>query len=408
MFKKSIGSYITALLLSSMILSLTACGSSNVAGEMTDQNNSVNNENTASDDNKSDTSSGESTEKGTDENTSGGSTTAGENDAKESGSDDKSEGTFADYMSDAKKKASKKTDDKSGSTSEDDEEIEGEPGIVELTDHFIFMLGDASKADYTDIRYYVVDDFDNDGKFEGFFYVGAEADPDFGECQGAVWFVNESGTKKLHEASFYVSGDNELFSIIEVSDMGAGKKFVAFDDAYATELVTNLYYVNGTKCMESDASGVGNAVKDEKTDDLIITVSAYDGYCDYAAGSTEPMWSGHTWKPYYFFYDAKSGDFSQYGAQNITPEMLKQTVGKDVVAEIEKEGYTLEQIIKRDNGIININYSKATDNKDGSTSIEYKNATYDERTKEFLDVWGEGKNGVFTSDYGGIYKLLLP
>ena len=42
--------------------------------------------------------------------------------------------------------------------------------------------------------------------------------------------------------------------------------------------------------------------------------------CDYEAGSDEPMWTGHTWKPYYFYYNKGAGDFAEYGAKEITRE----------------------------------------------------------------------------------------
>ncbi|MCR5404553.1 MAG: SPOR domain-containing protein [Butyrivibrio sp.] len=296
----------------------------------------------------------------------------------------------------AKKKSSGEIPSGSGTDAED--------ARSEMTDYFLFTLSKAAKADYGDIRYYLVDDFDRDGKYEGFFYIGKDVDRDFGSCDGEIWFVNDNGSKKIHdEFSFALNKDGSVFGIIE----GADKNFVTSVESYATDNVTRLYYTDGSECVESAVSGIGSAFVDDSTGDLIITVSAYDQFCDYSAGSDEPMWTGHTWKPYYFYYSRNTGDFAEYGAESISAKELKQFTGENIQGELEKSGYTLGEIIKRDNWIVNVNYSKTTKNKDGSKSIEYGNINYDRRSNDYLEATSEPGPDIFASDFGGTYKLQI-
>lgn len=269
-----------------------------------------------------------------------------------------------------------------------------------MTDRFISKLSSATGITPQDIRYYLVDDFDKNGKYEGFMFIGTDIDEELNSCEGEVWFVNERESRKLHEKfSFLINKDNNIFSIIE----GHDKNYVAFSDLYVTQAVTNMYYIDGDSCEESAVSGIGDAAVDPDTGDLIIIISAYDCLCEYDAGSSEPMWTGHSWKPYYFYYSRNIGDFTEYGASAMTGEELNAAVGSDLVSELEGMGYTVDSIIKRDNGIINVNYSKTTENNDGSRSIEYKNATYDTRIGDYVNAWGDDEKGVLASDFGGIY-----
>ncbi len=52
--------------------------------------------------------------------------------------------------------------------------------------------------------------------------------------------------------------------------------------------------------------------------------------------------------------------------------------------------------------IININYS-SEEKDDVSVTVTYMNATYDEKTGEFADVWNSGEKNWQDSDYGGKY-----
>lgn len=295
-------------------------------------------------------------------------------------------------------------EERESDTAETDSTENGENTSAEMTDYFIAKLSSDAGVSFQDIRYYLVDDFDFDGKYEGFLFVGDEADPDWNACEGAIWFVNESKSRELQAGfSFALNEDSDIFSIIE----GADKNFVAFNQAYATSDVTELFYVDGEACIESAVSGIGDAHVDHNTGDLVISVSAYDSVCNDASASAEPEWTGHTWKPYYFYYSRSTGDFMEYQAQEISAKELSDTVGTDLAAALRRQGYVVDNIIRRNNGILNVNYSEITKNRDGSTSVAYRNATYDERISDYVNAWGDDKTGVFASDYGGIYQLQI-
>ncbi len=276
---------------------------------------------------------------------------------------------------------------------------EGESVTAEMTDYFITQVAKAAGVEPVSARYYEVNDFDGDGHYEAFVFVGGEVDEDWGSADGTVWYVNEARCKQIHDEFSFAVFDGAMFTTIKAGD----RKFVLFNDLYATSYVTNIYTVKNFDCVEANVSRVGSASYDESTGDMSITLSAYDYYCDYEAGSEEPMWTGHTWKPYYFYYDEASEEFKEYVGQEITESELAEICGFDLAKEIRDSGYTVDAIYKRDNGIINVNYSKEDIYDDGSRSITYKNANFDQRRGEFLDAWGTGDTGYEASDFGGTY-----
>ena len=153
----------------------------------------------------------------------------------------------------------------------------------------------------------------------------------------------------------------------------------------------------------SDISRLGNISVSDNLKDYIVVKDSYDNSETYETGKEDDaIWTGHTWKPYYFYYDDRKGDFTEYDCIKINRSKLAGICGFDPVSEIESEGYEVSDILMRDNGIININYSKKE--LDGSSFwITYKNASYDLNRKEFINAWGDGENTWQASDYGGIY-----
>jgi hypothetical protein len=63
----------------------------------------------------------------------------------------------------------------------------------------------------------------------------------------------------------------------------------------------------------------------------------------------------HTWKPYYFYYD---NGFHEYGGTGISlDELLSYENADSFIGQIKNEGGEITNILKRANGIININYT---------------------------------------------------
>ncbi len=252
-----------------------------------------------------------------------------------------------------------------------------------------------------DIRYNCIDDFDGDGTFEGFVFAGSEPD-DMNWCEGTVYFASSDKCDEVFKGTLYYN-DNE--SVFRYMDCGS-RRFALFNEAYVTALVSHIYYVDGNKPVESAISGIGDFYVGGDPTEINMTLSAYDNFCDFTEGDESSyMWTGHTWKPYYFHYDESSKDYKEYGAVSISEDELAEIVGTDLASEIKAEGYQVDNIYKRENGLVNVNYSKVVNNDDGTLSVTYKNATYDEKAGKYADPWGEGGGTWQESDYGGIYEI---
>jgi hypothetical protein len=252
-----------------------------------------------------------------------------------------------------------------------------------------------------DIRYNCIDDFDGDGTFEGFVFAGSEPD-DMNWCEGTVHFASSDQCDEVFKGTLYYN-DNE--SVFRYMDCGS-RRFALFNEAYVTALVSHIYYVDGNKPVESAISGIGDFYVGGDPTEINMTLSAYDNFCDFTEGDESSyMWTGHTWKPYYFHYDESSKDYKEYGAVSISEDELAEIVGTDLASEIKAEGYQVDNIYKRENGLVNVNYSKVVNNDDGTLSVTYKNATYDEKAGKYADPWGEGGGTWQESDYGGIYEI---
>ncbi|WP_026525570.1 hypothetical protein [Butyrivibrio sp. MB2005] len=317
-----------------------------------------------------------------------------EKNAETAGTEDQN-ATETNDTSEASDAASEETGSSSGdklasSTITDDD-------LYAILDNVASTTGAASG----DIRYNCIDDFDGDGTFEGFVFAGSEPD-DMNWCEGTVYFASSDKCDEVFKGTLYYN-DNE--SVFRYMDCGS-RRFALFNEAYVTALVSHIYYVDGNKPVESAISGIGDFYVGEDPTEINMTLSAYDNFCDFTEGDESSyMWTGHTWKPYYFHYDESSKDYKEYGAVSISEDELAEIVGTDLASEIKAEGYQVDNIYKRENGLVNVNYSKVVNNDDGTLSVTYKNATYDEKAGKYADPWGEGGGTWQESDYGGIYEI---
>ena len=273
----------------------------------------------------------------------------------------------------------------------------------EEMDGLLKTLISATKADPEDARCCAIDDYDGDGDTEGFIYVGSGPDDEFGWCEGMVYFVTGEKCEKVFEGTL-AELDGNVFKIIDAVD----RKFLLFDEAYVTALVTYVYYVDGENLLESNISRFGDINSDTDLQNIKMAFSTYDGFCNYEKGKeSSAEWTGHTWKPYYFYYDKDKKDFMEYGGSEITREELQDIVGFDLASEIEAEGYQIDKILRRKNGIVNVNYSKQEELENGTIDVTYKNVTFDENEGAFADVWDSGEKTWQNSDFGGIYMNAL-
>ena len=255
-------------------------------------------------------------------------------------------------------------------------------------------------ASESDILDSVVFDLDGDGSEEAFVFIAKSQVDDLNSCEGTLWFVSDEKCETVRDNENFVYLDGKALDTYFVS----GRVYVSIRISYFSSAVSRLYYVDNGEVKEARISGVGSFFKSDYVEDYCVSISAYDRYLNYEEGKeNEGMFTGHTWKIYYFYFDNATGEFMEYTGSEITREELTDAVGFDLAKEIEDEGYQVDKILKRDNGIINVDYSKTVKNEDGSLDTEYRNVTYNEKTGMFYDAWGTGEYTWQGSDMGGTY-----
>ena len=243
-----------------------------------------------------------------------------------------------------------------------------------------------------------VGEYEGKGLFSAFIFEGSLTDDEMGVYDGRLWFVSEDGSELAHDTGSFYSVDNVL------SFEGTDKSFFYVDDFYVTASVARIYGVKDQKAYEPDVSGVGGLVRGEKND-FNLVISSYD----HTLTKGDEFMMGHTWKPYYFYYDADTDSFREYVATQIDEETLKAKVDRDILKDIEAAGGVVSEIYYRENGIVTVNYMLTEYYDNDQYTESYENANYDCNKKCYVDTWGEGEDNLERSSYGGTYsELLLP
>lgn len=205
---------------------------------------------------------------------------------------------------------------------------------------------------------FVPGDFDNDGNYEAFAFLGECLENEgFGEqWVGNPYFVNDKTVKKIPVNTRF-DGKDLYWATYKLIELGKNKAIVF--TLYGTSASADMIF--GVKNKELIKYEIPGCVGElNVTNNFItLTISAYDFICYYDNYHSKNTWCGHTWKPYYFFWNDGTDNFSEYGGVEITLEQLSEI--KDVstiVKEYENYGYDILNILYRANGIININFEK--------------------------------------------------
>ena len=237
----------------------------------------------------------------------------------------------------------------------------------------------------------IADDFDHDGVREAFAVVGTTLQEEgFGTLvEGEIWFATYQECYRIREKSTYYKDS------VQKLHFGPGTYF-AVEEFYATGVLSYLWGVEKSSAVAAPISGRGGAidhVKGSGTNSTEFTMehSAYDGCAD---------GTGHTWKPYYFYWDK---GMHEYGGKNLSSaEFCMYEGGKELLDRILSEGYIFTDIFYRNNGVITINYhSNEGFNKNATViledgSVQLVAAYNNEPTEELSE-----------SDYGGVYMPAL-
>lgn len=224
------------------------------------------------------------------------------------------------------------------------------------------------------------DDFDNDGKFEAFAFVGRKETEAY---SGELWFVNQDSASMLVEEGTY-------WEINEIYEFGT-HKFIVLSEYRATGDVAKVWGVKDGRPEEQSISGFGGNFNRIDNKNLTLTHSAYDGASD---------GTGHTWKPYYFYWDEGSLNFKEYGAISISEAQLVKLGNIKATLNTIKQDQKgrITEIYYRGNDLIHINYifSNEYGTWNGNTTL----LCSEEGVKPIDTEMGEANNG-------GIYQAAL-
>jgi hypothetical protein len=182
-------------------------------------------------------------------------------------------------------------------------------------------------------------DFDNDGAFEAFAFPGEINE--FDKKSGTLYLVNSIGLNIIQGETYGI--DVFTFTFDEYT-------FAAMV-YYGTMEYSRIWGVNGKEAYEPPISRIGQQFTVDENGEMTIIQSAFDNF---TMGDDGIPNGAHTWKPYYFYYD---NGFCEYGGSEISLEDLLTYENADTyIDEIENLNGEITNILRRENGIININY----------------------------------------------------
>lgn len=213
------------------------------------------------------------------------------------------------------------------------------------------------------------DDYDRDGKYEAFVFCG-ESYEEYGKqlYEGALWFVSAQQCTLLREERYrMIDGQMKL---------GPGQKYLyLYSDLIFTANISDLWTVENGEPLESRFSRIGMVIQREGERDLFeIYIDRYDHCYD----PIDEIWLGHTYKPYFYYYDWNTGQIEEDESELLSPGELELLCGFDLAAEVEAKGYEITDIIKWDHSnIVAVNYTIPADEEDPYPDITYENIIWD-------------------------------
>lgn len=234
-------------------------------------------------------------------------------------------------------------------------------------------------------------DFEGDGKREAFIFAGEKADDvDLPHFTGDFWFAGDEITK-MYDSNTGMWTDYGRFA-----DCGK-RKFFLVSDRYVTGAPTLIYSVRaGVFCGEEI---LGDGYIEQLVDGtFVIYHDTYDTTYDKQMG----FYIGHSWKPYYFFYDEAEDRMCEYESESVEADRINEVCGVDVLSEIAGVGGEFISAYKRANGLVTINYQIEYED-----STEYANATWDLNAGQYVSAWDTGYASFDESNYGGTYERYL-
>lgn len=232
------------------------------------------------------------------------------------------------------------------------------------------------------------DDYDRDGKCEAFIICGDSYDVYGGvEYRGALYFAGADCCTLLRDTEDYLMIDGKM-------KLGPDRKYLFFHtDYWFSATRSELWTVEDGKPVESEFSQIGCVVY-RGGNDFEIWMDTFDHF--YEPVDDLWIWTGHTYKPYFYYYNYSSDRIEAYGGETISGEAFKELSGTNFIEEIEAKGYTIGTIIRWENDIVTINYVIPESDLGG---VAYENIIWDNRVKDF---WEKDEGGVTSWENAGV------
>ncbi len=257
-----------------------------------------------------------------------------------------------------------------------------------------YLIDNGDNIAAEDIVSATVDDFDNNGTYEAFIFVGKKIEyddeeyGDSGDYEGHMCFTNGEHVEEFDESPTGVWGG--IDGIMEMD----GRKYACASERYVTDYVTHVWSVYDNEAGFSEIDALGS-ISQISPIDFAVTDSCYDTVFD----SEFYMMSGHSWKPYYFYYNKPTDQIYEYGGAYVAIDDIDALSATDLTAQIKDEGHEITYALYRENGILTVNYRDMDEKGD----VTFGNINYDCFAGDYINAWSTGSGDIYSSDYNGIY-----
>lgn len=234
-------------------------------------------------------------------------------------------------------------------------------------------------------------DFAGDGRTEAYVFAGELVTDDFMEYySGDFWYVDEDEIDGFEPSFSEMWGDYGRFF-----DFGK-RKYFSITERYTTGAPSDMWTVVDGKPFKDPISGYGNI--DVFGGEGVVYHDTYDATFDIALGD----YIGHTWKPYYFYYDENKDCLCEYESEYVPEESINSVCNYDILGDIKKAGGIFNTAYKRANGTVSINYAIKRESE-----TEYHNATWNLDKNEYERAYDGSGATLEGSDFGGTYERYL-
>ena len=224
------------------------------------------------------------------------------------------------------------------------------------------------------------DDFNKDNRNEMFAIINTGKKNDTNTTLLQLWYVDKTKVKMLLEGDIY--SDSK-----KIWDLGS-QKLICFEEGYGENGSRSHVWSVKSK-LPYELQNAGQSLEYIGKAQFLTYPSSYDLLKD---------GTGHTWKPYYLYFDKTKGAFKEYGGISISrQELLRLKGASEILALIDGKGYKINSMFYRENKIININYCDSKYNLNATLSVQ-------NGTVSMLDL-----DSLETPNYdqGGIYQAAI-